>query len=196
MLSGDMRWDDYQFFFSDYNQASQIHFFNEVLPRALDRHDDPCWRKYVEHIVEEESSPAPHWALFAEFMSDCGFVLKPPDEPACRYADAILGGYMADLPFAVGYALGLEVEAGYEIAVLSKALVRHFPDQLGRTPWFDAHLADQQEEEHANASVALVESVIAGPSDLERVRAGFVQYCDDVHAFMSAVDDRLPVTRQ
>lgn len=194
LLEGRMTNEQYQYFFSEYNQASQKHFYQVVLPKAKEAHDHPVWRSYIDHIVEEESIPAPHWELFRDFMVECGFRMEEPQETAKKYASSILNGYLSELSFAAGYALALEVQAGYEIAVLYKALQRHFPEELERTEWFSAHLAEGQEEEHSKASVQLVESAIREPHGLREVRAGFIKYCDDVRQFMEEIDRCLGLT--
>ena len=192
LLAGSMTPKDYALFFSEYNNASQADFYSGALPAALKAHDHAVWQEYIRHIIAEESAPKHHHVMFEEFMGTCGVSRQHPREPAQEYAADMLAGYTADLPFAAGYALGVEVEAGYEIAVLAKAMEHHFQKQLKETEWFNVHLADEQEVEHARVSVALVENVLESGGSIIRVRAGFTKFCDDVHKFMEGVYTNLP----
>lgn len=188
LLEGRMTPEQYQVFFSEYNQSSVKYFYVSVLGEALKTHREPVWVEYIHHIIEEESSPQPHWVIFEDFMKSCATFMAPPYEPAVNYSHNLLAGYTADLPFAAGYALGVEVEAGYQVAVLSKGLTHHYQEQLAQTDWFDVHIGGGQEEEHSRASVNLAEAVAKDDSDVARIRAGFLQFCDDVHRFMEEVN--------
>ncbi len=166
-------------------------FYNDVLPSAMEAHDHPFWKKYIQRIVEEESTPRQHPVLFEEFMNSCGIARREPDQAALSYSRSLREGYTADLPFAAGYALGVEVEAGYEIALLAAALRHHFGPQLEQTEWFKVHLADEGEVEHARVSVEMAEDALAGGGSMDQLRAGFLHFCDDVHRFMESVHGKL-----
>ena len=142
----------------------------------------------MSHIEAEESTPTPHWVMCNDLLRSFGGRIGIPGAPARRYAEEQLAGYMDDLPFACGYALGVEVQAGFEIAVLYRALNAHYPCRIARTGFFHVHLANGEEEEHAEASVRLIEAVIAEGGAVERVEAGFRKYLDDVDAFMRGID--------
>jgi hypothetical protein len=157
------------------------------LRKALDAHQDDSWQQYIDHIIEEESSPRPHYASFGEFMGLCGATLLPPGAPARRYSQAFDDGYTAPLPYAAGYALGVEAEAGYQIALLKKAYHHAFPENVDKTEWFDVHLQGQ-EDEHAESSTSLLSSVIHSPDDLALAKKGFKQFFVDVGEFMDGVN--------
>lgn len=190
MLSGEMSPRDYAVFFSEYNWPSEF-FYNRVLPAAKSAHDNPAWHAYIDHIIDEESQPAPHHVLFEKFMNSCGAVMSEPLGPAKRFAHGLMAGYTAPMPFAAGYALGFEVEAGYEIAVFSKGMRHHFADQLEKTSWFEVHIGGGQEDEHAMASIRMVEEVCKSAADLREVHAGFLRFCDDVHGYMEGISDAI-----
>ena len=99
----------------------------------------------------------------------------------------LIGYTSPDRRFACGYALGVEVLAGYEIAVLYEAMKRDFPAETERTRWFREHL-EATEDEHAEMSIRLVGNQIATATDLPVVAAGFDAYCRDVNTFMARLD--------
>lgn len=178
----------YQTFFSEYNQSSQKFFYLSVLPSALEAHESQIWKEYIRFIIGEESIPKPHYELFQDFMNSCDIYMQESKEPAKIYSKNLLAGYVSDLPFAVGYALGVEVEAGYEIVVLSKGLAHHYQRQLEQTDWFDVHLCEGQEEDHAKKSLELAETLFRDQKDVSVIQEGFLQYCHDVNAFMESVN--------
>lgn len=187
LLEGRMTQIQYQTFFSEYNQSSQKFFYRSVLPSALEAHESKIWKEYIRYIIAAESIPKPHYELFQDFMNSCDIYMQEPKEPARKYSENLLAGYVSDLRFAAGYALGVEVEAGYEIAVLSKGLAHHYQRQLEQTDWFNVHLGDGQEDDHAMKSLELAETLAEDRKDIAAIQEGFLQYCDDVNAFMESV---------
>ena len=172
-------------FLGEYFSGSVRGFFEWVLPAAQMTARDATWDKYIGYIIEEEAS---HWRMFAAFMEDCGLALPAMGSPSRNYLLDMMAGYTSpDRRFACGYALGVEVLAGYEIAVLYEAMKRDFPAETGRTPWFREHL-EATEDEHSEMSIRLVDNQIAAPSDLPVITAGFDAYCRDVNTFMARLD--------
>ena len=175
-------------FLSEYINGSTGYFYMAIVPQAARRHDHPAWRTYMAHIEEEESTPTPHWVMCNDLLRGFGGRIGIPGAPARRYAEEQMKGYLDDLPFACGYALGVEVQAGFEIAVMYRALNEHHPCRVARTGYFHVHLANDEEEEHSEASVRLIESVVADGGAIERIEAGFMKYLDDVDTFMRDMD--------
>ena len=172
-------------FLGEYFPGSVRGFFEWVLPAAKMAAGDATWNKYIGYIIEEEAS---HWPMFAAFLEDCGLDLPTMGPPSRNYLIDMLAGYTSpDRRYACGYALGVEVLAGYEIAVLFEAMKRDFPDATQRTSWFREHL-EETEDEHAMMSIRLVASQIATADDLPVVEAGFDAYCRDVNTFMVRLD--------
>lgn len=125
--------------------------------------------------------------MFEKLVVNCGGKVSEPNAAATEYAQAMMKGYTADAPFAAGYALGVEVQAGYEIALLYYGLAPIFQAQVKRSDFFRVHLGDGQEDEHAEASVALIESSCKNEADFQRAKDGFIQFCVDANAFMTAM---------
>ena len=142
----------------------------------------------MQHILEEESSPKPHHQMFEEFLLSCGAKPGIPSVAAQEYAGAHMRGYTADLPFASGYALGVETQAGYEIALIYYGFAEIYRRQVQDTDFFRIHLAEGQEDEHAAASVSLIETICETDDDLQRAREGFNAFCDDAYKFMVEMD--------
>jgi hypothetical protein len=179
--------EHFQTFSPQYLAASTKYFFTDIVPAARRLHTSDDWQEYTQHILDEESTPMPHHKMFEKLVLNCGGQVVEPNEAAQKYASAMMKGYTADSPFAAGYALGVEVQAGYEIALLYYGLSPLFPMQVKRSDFFRVHLGDGQEDEHAEASVALIESSCKNEADFQRAKAGFVQFCDDANAFMTAM---------
>lgn len=172
-------------FLGEYFPGSVRGFFEWVLPGAKMSGGDATWDKYIGYIVEEEAS---HWRMFADLLEDCGLALPAMGPSSRNYLIDMLVGYTSpDKRFASGYALGVEVLAGYEIAVLHEAMKRDFPVETERTPWFREHL-EATEDEHAEMSIRLVNGQIETAADLRVVTAGFDAYCRDVNTFMARLD--------
>ena len=110
-----------------------------IVPQAAQRHDNVAWKSYMAHIEEEESTPTPHWVMCDDLLRSFGGRIGTPGAPARRYAKEQLAGYLDDLAFACGYALGVEVQAGFEIAVLCRALNQHHPCRVARSGFFHQH---------------------------------------------------------
>lgn len=181
--------EDYQWFFPDYLHGSTKFFYETILNAARMAHPHAAWQRYLDHIYDEETHPQPHWELFRELASACGYnVRQGPGHFARRYAREQLAGYIADLPFAAGYALAVEVQAGFEIAVQFVGMSTVFPGPVNETLWFAVHLGGDQEEEHSRASVELIESVAGTKREVDRARDGFLKYCADVDRFMTALN--------
>lgn len=177
--------EQFQKFSPQYLAASTRYFFTDIVPAARQLHTSGEWQEYTQHILEEESTPIPHHKMFEKLVVNCGGLVSEPNAAAQKYATAMMNGYTADSPFASGYALGVEVQAGYEIALLYYGLSPLFPLQVKRSDFFRVHLGDGQEDEHAEASVALIEASCKSEADFKRAREGFIQFCDDANSFMT-----------
>ena len=179
--------ENFQKFSPQYLEASTKYFFTDIVPAARRLHVSEDWQKYTQHILEEESTPMPHYKMFEKLVISCGGRISEPTDAAKNYAAAMMNGYTADSPFAAGYALGVEVQAGYEIALLYYGLSPVFPVQVKRSDFFRVHLGDGQEDEHAEASVALIELSCKSEADFLRAKEGFIQFCDDANSFMTSM---------
>jgi hypothetical protein len=179
-----------ELFLSEYYHGSIAGFLREVMPLALDAHGDPRWSAYIRQIRLEESKPRNHAILFEEFMASVGVTARPPRAPALEFIAASKRGYTRSLPHACGYALAVEVEADYQIAVVAAFARRSFgAGSVAANVWFDIHLDETGEEEHARQSVALSELAVTDASDFQELVTGFEQACRDTERFMHALHE-------
>jgi hypothetical protein len=190
LLDGTMSEAEYFLFMSEYYNASIKSFYLVTLPKSVAVHREPVWQNYLRHIMEQESTPRPHYVLFGEFMDLCGAPRLPARIEAQVYSRGFDAGYTAPSAFSAGYALAAEAEAGYEIALLKKGFCARYSQYFSRVEYFDAHL-NGQEDEHAEASTDLLKAVVRSPEDLRAATNGFRQFFADLSTFMEGVSDLL-----
>jgi hypothetical protein len=186
LLSQDLSTQEFEIFFNDYYHASCHGFFWIVLRQALNAHQDKTWRNYIKTMLAEESRPRMHCVILKEFIESCGFQIQEP-VVAQQFIDSMVKGFTSDIPFALGYSLGVEVEGAYQIDLIEQSCKSKFSEQLAQTIWFEIHLDSSGEEEHANQAVDTIERTLNSESDLERLRQGFFQACDDTYNFMESL---------
>lgn len=146
----------FEIFFHGYYYASCHSYMHKVLRNALYAYENKIWRNYIKQIITEECQPQPHSLLLKEFMDDCGFRNFGDDLTGETFIDAMKNGFSLNLPFALGYSLAIEVEGGYQIALIEEACKRMFPSQTQKTIWFQIHLDSTGEEEHAALTVRTI----------------------------------------
>jgi hypothetical protein len=147
-------------------------------------------QRYLRAIIHEESTPRVHHVMFREFLELCDWVEEPP-VVGSDYVRDLQAGYGADLPFALGYALAIEVDADLHIAVLAAAVSRAYPKAARQTEWFDVHLDPTGEEQHASMTVDAIEDVCSSPSYLARAESGFRRGCSDTHRYFARIDRQI-----
>ena len=157
----------------------------EVMPLALNAYQEPLWLAYIRQIRLEESKPRNHAILFEEFMTSVGVTPEPPRAPALEFIAASKRGYTRNLPHSCGYALAVEVEADYQIAVVAAFARRSFgAGAVDANTWFDIHLDATGEEEHARQTVVLSEVAVKDAADFQEFVLGFEHACRDTERFM------------
>ncbi|MEM7553147.1 MAG: iron-containing redox enzyme family protein [Cyanobacteria bacterium P01_A01_bin.84] len=179
----------FEMFFKGYHYASCHGYMHEVLQGALYAHQNKIWRNYIKQIITEECQPQPHSALLKEFMDDCGFGDFQPlakNTFINNFIDAMKKGFSQNLAFALGYSLAIEIEGGYQIALIEAACQRMFPEQTQKTIWFQIHLDPTGEEEHAAFTVRTIESLVSTKDEYKQLYQGFKQACDDTYQFMNS----------
>ncbi|MEH2421039.1 MAG: hypothetical protein V7K48_08955 [Nostoc sp.] len=190
LLSGEMSQAEWQTFFSNYYHASCRGFCCTVLPRALHVHKDKNWRDYIKAMIKEEKTPSSHFVLLKEFIDSCGLEIEE-SVSAQTFINALLKGFTADIPFSLGYSLGIEVEGAYQIDLIERSSRQMFSEQLVTTNWFKIHLSDTGEQEHANMAVHTIEKTLNNQQDYQRLDQGFFQACNDTLNFMESIYDDL-----
>jgi len=185
----------FEMFFHGYHYASCHSYLHEVLRSALYAHDNKIWRNYIKQIITEECQPQSHSILLKEFMDDCGFSSFENSREE-TFIDAMKKGFNHNLPFALGYSLAIEVEGGYQIALIEEACKRMFPLQTQKTIWFKIHLDPTGEEEHASFTVNTIESLVQTEEDYHQLRQGFKQACDDTLQFMNSCYSQAKVSNR
>lgn len=93
-------------------------------------------------------------------------------------------GFSRSLAFSMGYSLGVEVEAEYALTIMRMGVERLFPEQVARSLWFDTHLSEAGEEEHARISASTAEQLAQTDEQVAELGAGFIQALDDTLDFM------------
>ena len=187
LLADTLSESEHHMFMSDY-QSQIKNFYNNSLTMALSVHTHPAWQDYLGHIFQEESEPRPHYILFTEFMGFCGAPLRDPGELTRAFSRAHNAGYTAPSPFAAGYALAVEAHAEYEIALMKKAYHSRYSQFFDQAVWFDAHL-NGQEEEHVEASAALLEAVVRSPEEIKTSKAGFKSFFVDLSVWLEGYSE-------
>lgn len=191
-LTGTLSDAQMQRFLSEYYHGSIAGFLRRVMPLALAAYDEPLWTDYIRQIRIEESQPRNHALLFEEFLGSVDVPLLEPGAAAEAFVAASIEGYTTSLPFSCGYALAVEVEADYQIAVVADFARRHFGAQTVRDNiWFNTHLAETGEEEHARQTVEMACAMVRGAEAFAEFEAGFERACVDTERFMESIYDAL-----
>ncbi len=191
-LTGELSPARVQRFLSEYYHGSIAGFLRRVMPSALAAHDAPLWADYIREIRIEESRPRNHALLFEEFLASVGVEVLAPGQASAAFVDASIVGYTRSLAFSCGYALAVEVEADYQIAVVADFARRHFGAAAIRDNlWFQTHLAETGEVEHARQTVEMACAMVRGPGAFAQFEAGFEQACADTERFMESIHDAL-----
>jgi hypothetical protein len=193
LLQGDLNLKALELFFNDYFFASAKGFLKSVLPQAIKAHKDELWKEYIQQIITEECTPRPHYLIFQDFLRNCELSPKQPiiaDQFICN----MIAGYRSDIPFALGYALGIEVEADYQICLLNDCLNHYFPREMEKTTWFDIHLDEAGEEEHAKITVEVIEHFCKTEDSINYLQQGFLQACNDTNSFMEGLNGLVTLT--
>lgn len=194
LLDGQMSSRAFESFLQPYYWGSSQGFNKKVLPAALKAHTNENWRAYIKSIIREENTPSCHSTMFSNFVRSLGYDVGERPDTAQRFVDRLIAGYSADLGFALGYALGVETEADFQIAVIHNALIRQFPNVIARDEFFTIHMDESGEEAHAKATCESIEQLIAdGSIEANQVAEGFNaaildtrEFVCDIHAALAS----------
>lgn len=189
LLEGTMSDGALATFLSEYHHAS-CSGFTAVVGEAAARCEEPCVRTYLRTIHEEEHTPRPHHRMLEDFIRSCEFELSEPTL-ARDFVAASLVGFTSSAPYALGYSLGVEIEADFQIALLATALLPRFEAEMAEDQWFNLHLGCDGEEFHSQLCVAAIAQTRHDETHWDELEAGFVTAGHDTTAFMNALAAKL-----
>ena len=145
----NMTKNDLAYFYPEYYHGSVRGFLTRVLAKAHYHYDNKIWREYLTGIRKEEGKPKIHALLFEDLIFSLGIAVQKPMTIAEDFVEKCLAGYTKNLIYSCGYALMIEVEADYQIALVEKFTEKTYGAGSYDTTYFDVHLANSGEEEHA-----------------------------------------------
>lgn len=185
LLDGKMSSRALGSFLCTYYWGSSQGFNKKVLPAALKAHTNESWRAYIKSIIREENTPSCHSTMLSNFIQSLGFDVGERPLTAQRFVDKLITGYSETLGFALGYALGVETEADFQIAVIHRALIEQFSNIIICDEFFTIHMDESGEEAHAKATCESIEKLIVeGTIDANQVKDGFNSAIADTREFV------------
>lgn len=185
VLTNRLSYEEMERFLSAYYWGSGYGFQQVVLPVVLEMEGNPLWSSYIEGIVHEENTPRSHCGIFRAFVESVGCDVGTMPESARTFIDAMLAGYRQNLGFAIGYALGIETEADFQISLIAVPFLARFSEQMAETEFFDLHMSADGEEEHARATCRTIETLLdAGMCQPTEIERGFTQAIVDTRDYM------------
>jgi acyl carrier protein len=189
LLSDKYSTDEMGRFLRSYYWGSGFGFQRVVLKAAIKFHDHPIWKKYIMDIITEENTPSSHCDIFKKFVVDQGYDVGTITASAEAFNKKMTAGYTSRLDHAFGYALGIETEADYQISLLAIAYTGKFSGALSLTDFFEIHMSESGEEEHAKETCLAIESLLITEKDFlpENVIAGFKQAIADTTDYALAI---------
>jgi hypothetical protein len=176
-----------EIFLSEYYWGSGYGFQREVINNAYKVTIIPAFKEYLKLILREEQNPRQHYIIFQEYIASLGMKILDRQDASVVFSHKQLRGYNEDICSAFGYALGIEVEADYQISLLSCALSNGYRDSLYDNEFFELHLDFSGEEAHAIETCRAIEQSMKSEADAEKVRSGFDQAITDTGLFLSAI---------
>ena len=191
LASGTMTFDELSMFFSDYYHGSNKGFIAHTLKEAELAYENPQWIRYISDIRAEEKIPECHSLIFSQDLKTLGLKISR-SHLAKGFIDANVRGYTLNLAYSSGYALAVEIEADYQIYLVYQALVNHFgSEKMKDLRYFDAHLHEGGELEHAKMTCAMVESAYNMTHDFNEIKRGFNHAIEDTERFMVDIYQRI-----
>jgi hypothetical protein len=192
LLDGALSPSALETFLCPYFWGSSHGFNKKVLPKAVKAHSNERWRRYIKDIIREENTPSCHTTMLKNFVENIGFNVGDPPMIAQRFIDQQIAGYTSELGFALGYALGIEAEADFQIAVIHTALEKNFPQIICHDEFFKIHMSESGEEAHARATCEAIEFLVEDGSILPaEVVGGFRGAIRDTQEFFCEIHAEL-----
>lgn len=125
-------------------------------------------------------------------MKSINIPIQPPGEIAQTFVERSIAGYTKNLAYSCGYALLVEIEADYQIALLAKFTDSIYGSGNYNTTYFEVHMNETGEEEHARRTILLAESLVKNDKDYEQFLQGFNQSLQDTKDFVESIYKNLP----
>ncbi|AXQ99550.1 hypothetical protein [Pseudoalteromonas piscicida] len=172
-------------FLSEYFYGSNKGFIEDVLPAAQKEIKNPFYREYIKSIRKEEFDPKCHSELYLEMLDEIGVSIKKRQRASEKFIERSVLGY-TECPFkASGYALAVEVEADYQMAIVYDFIKRHFDNEkIDNNLFFEVHLDEDGEEEHARQTIEMAEGIVKSDEEFELFKQGFETACRDTEQYM------------
>ena len=111
LLANRLDADMLENFISEYYWGSGYGFQREVINLVYKITPHKAFKDYLKIILKEEQQPRPHYIIFQEVIVALGMTLKPRKSISLEFVKNQYNGYASNLFYALGYALGIEVEA-------------------------------------------------------------------------------------
>ncbi|OGT15252.1 MAG: hypothetical protein A3I12_03700 [Gammaproteobacteria bacterium RIFCSPLOWO2_02_FULL_38_11] len=178
-------------FISEYYWGSGYGFQREVINLVYKTTDDESFKEYLKLILIEEQKPRPHYMIFQEVITALGFQLKQRKPISLKFVQNQHEGYSSNVYHAFGYALGIEVEADYQISLLACALSNLYPDEISTHEYFEIHIDTSGEEMHAKETCLSIEKLIQSEQDIQTVIFGFDTAIRDTGTFLHEIRETL-----
>lgn len=188
LLDGRMSHKEWGLFLREYYWGSGYGFQRVVLPAAAKGWSNDVWRTYIKSIIYEENMPSSHCDMFKAFMQSIDVEVSDIPESAAAFNQKMLAGYGATPGYSLGYALAVETEADFQIALLFAALRAEYEEQVEHTEFFRIHMSEYGEELHAQETCAAIEQLLEqGMCAETEVKQGFRQAIVDTRDYMRAI---------
>ncbi|AXE36236.1 hypothetical protein [Chromobacterium phragmitis] len=188
LLDGRMSHEGWSLFLREYYWGSGYGFQRVVLPAAAKGSSNDIWRTYIKSIIYEENMPSSHCDMFKTFMQSIGVEVGDLPGSAAAFNQKMLSGYSGSLGHSMGYALGIETEADFQIALLFVSLRAEYEEQVEHTEFFRIHMSESGEELHAQETCASIEQLLdQGLCTEAEIKQGFRQAIVDTRDYMLAI---------
>lgn len=175
-------------FLREYYWGSGYGFQRIVLPAAVKGFENDVWRTYIKSIIYEENTPSSHCEMFKAFIESLDFEVGDLPEHAAAFNDKMLAGYSVSLGHSLGYALGIETDADYQIALVYLSLRARYQEQVDLTEFFQVHISEYGEELHAQQTCHSIEEFLNQRlCTREEIEQGFRQAIVDTRDYMGAI---------
>ncbi|SEQ54363.1 acyl carrier protein [Pseudomonas sp. NFACC02] len=188
LLDGHLSHQGFGHFLSEYYWGSGYGFQRIVLPATVKNATNEIWRAYIKSIIHEENTPESHCGLFKVFIESLGFEVGEMPQSAEDFNKKMLAGYGASLGHSLGYALAIETEADFQIALVFAALKTYYKDKVENTDYFRIHISEYGEELHAQETCMAIEQLLAqNLCTKTEIEQGFKRAIVDTRDYMSAI---------
>ncbi len=125
LISNEMNHNEYNIFMTEYYEASCKLFISDVVLKAKKITKNEVLKNYLSDIYIEENTPRAHDKMLKEFCNEANFKMLNPTLSK-EFTENQFKGFTSDIPYSLGYSLAIELEADYQIALVSYSLTVKF----------------------------------------------------------------------